>query len=101
MNGMTLGLIGGVLGTVFGILGGVLGTVKSYQSAPDADGRRQVLVSAAALTALITSFLVAMVFTPMPWRFLLWMPYAALLFQIRTRPGFDPAIKDKTPTPEV
>jgi uncharacterized membrane protein YfcA len=79
MDPGTVGLIGGIAGSVVGVLGGAVGT---YFSIKNTSGPREraFMVRMAALTwVVVTAFLAALWLTPHVYPPLLWLPYLLFL----------------------
>ncbi|WP_406693860.1 hypothetical protein V5E97_22755 [Singulisphaera sp. Ch08] len=79
MDPRTVGLIGGVGGTVIGVLGGVVGTYFSIRNAAGPRERAFMIRMSALVWIAVTAFLAALWLTPQLYRPLLWLPYALLL----------------------
>src|SRR5262249_14628033 len=75
----TIGLIGGVGGAVLGVLGGVVGTYFSIKNTAGPRERAFMIRAAALAWVAVATFLVALWWTPLPYRALLWVPYLLLL----------------------
>jgi hypothetical protein len=76
---MDQGLIGGLIGGVLGVLGGVAGTFFSIRKT--AGPRERMFMVRVAIVAWIgvTAFVLGLLMLPLPWNFLLWVPYAIAL----------------------
>ncbi len=84
MESQTLGLIGGILGSVIGVLGGAVGTYFSIKNTNGPRERAFMIRCAAIGWVLITLFLGAMFLLPVENRVFLWIPYIIVLpFGIR------------------
>jgi len=83
MDGPTLGLIGGIAGSVIGVLGGAVGTYFSVKNTRGPRERafmiRCAVVCAVVAWIAIALFLALMFLLPIPYRHYLWIPYAILL----------------------
>lgn len=76
---MDAGLIGGVVGGFFGLLGGAIGT---YFSIKNTNGPREraFMIKASVITWIAVSvFLIMLLVIPMPYNYLVWIPYGILL----------------------
>ncbi|NNJ97857.1 MAG: hypothetical protein HKP12_11945 [Gammaproteobacteria bacterium] len=76
---MDAGLIGGVVGGFFGFLGGAIGT---YFSIKNTNGPREraFMIKASVITWIAVSvFLIMLLVIPMPYNYLVWIPYGILL----------------------
>ena len=76
---MNTGIVGGIAGGLIGLLGGVVGTWASIRNTSGPRERAFVVRACAVLWAGGIVFLGLMFLLPMPWRFLLWIPYGVLL----------------------
>lgn len=79
MNPATIGLLGGIGGSVLGLMGGALGTYASIKNTAGPRERAFMVKVAALAWVAVTAFLAALWFTPFPYRFLLWLPYLLAL----------------------
>ena len=80
----TIGLIGGVGGTVIGVLGGVVGTWCSIKNTNGPAEKAFMIRIATMMWIMIPLFLLLLFLLPQPWNQLIWIPYAfALAFMIR------------------
>ncbi len=79
MTSATLGLWGGIGGAVVGVLGGLVGTYCSIRNTKGPRERTWMVQMALVCGLLVTLFLVGMWWIPVPYRFLLWLPYPFLL----------------------
>ena len=66
-------------GAALGLLGGVLGTWVCIMNTRGRRERAFAAWASAAMWLAILGFLAAMWFTPVPYRFLMWLPYAVAL----------------------
>lgn len=79
MDPSTIGLIGGIGGSVLGLTGGAIGTYCSIRNTAGPRERAFMIKAAVLAWVSVTMFLAALWFTPFPYRFLLWPPYLLLL----------------------
>jgi hypothetical protein len=79
MDPRMIGLIGGIGGGVIGVLGGVIGTYFSIKNTAGPRERAFMIRMAALTWAAVTTFLIALWWTPSSYRPLLWAPYGLLL----------------------
>src|SRR5262245_46293307 len=79
MDPRTVGLIGGIGGTVIGVLGGGIGTYFRIKNTAGARVRAFVIRASALCCVAVTAFLAALWLTPLTYRPLLWLPYMMLL----------------------
>lgn len=79
MKPETVGLIGGLLGSVIGVLGGAIGTYYTIRNTRGPRERAFVVKASVLCWVLVISFLVAMLLLPTPQRYFLWIPYGLLL----------------------
>lgn len=79
MDGPTVGLIGGIAGSVIGVLGGAVGTYFSVRNTRGPLERAFLIRCAVVAWIAITIFLALMFLLPSPHRHYLWIPYAILL----------------------
>ncbi|MCA9022293.1 MAG: hypothetical protein KDA74_19225 [Planctomycetaceae bacterium] len=75
----TIGLIGGVGGTVIGVLGGVVGTWCSIHNTNGPAEKAFMIRIAIVMWMLISLFILMMFVLPQPWNQLIWIPYAFCL----------------------
>lgn len=76
---MDQGLLGGLVGGVLGVLGGAVGTYFSIRNT--AGPRERMFMVRVAIVAWIgvTAFVLGLLMLPLPYNFLLWVPYAIAL----------------------
>lgn len=76
---MDQGLIGGLVGGVLGVLGGAVGTYFSIRNT--AGPRERMFMVRVAFVAWIgvTAFVLGLLMLPLPYNFLLWVPYGIAL----------------------
>ncbi len=79
MDGATIGLIGGVGGSIAGIAGGIFGTWCSFRNVKTRAEKSLILGYLVACWATVTLFLVALFVTPPPYNWLWWIPFATLM----------------------
>lgn len=79
MDGPTLGLIGGIAGSVIGVMGGAVGTYFSVKNTRGPRERAFMIRCAVVAWVAIAIFLLLMFLLPSPYRHYLWIPYAILL----------------------
>lgn len=79
MSPETLGLVGGILGSVVGLAGGVFGTWCSIRNTSGPRERRFIVWAAVGFWIFCSAFLVAMFLLPDPYRHFLWLPYGLVL----------------------
>ena len=75
MDDQTFILIGALGGSAVGVFGGVLGTYHTIRSAHGPRERAFAVWASVVCWIAILAFLAVMWVTPMPYRFLLWLPY--------------------------
>ncbi|HBL42519.1 hypothetical protein [Gimesia sp.] len=75
----TIGLIGGVGGTVIGVLGGVVGTWCSIKNTNGPAEKAFMIRIATVMWIMIPLFLLLLFLLPQPWNQLIWIPYAVCL----------------------
>ena len=78
MDPGTVGLIGGIGGTVLGVLGGAIGTDFGIRNTAGPRERAFMIRTAAFLWVAVTAFLVALWLTPQLYQPLLWLSYVLL-----------------------
>jgi hypothetical protein len=78
MDPRTAGWVGAVAGTLLGV-GGVIVTYFSIKNTNGPRERSFVVRCAAALWASVAALLIALYLTPMPYWFLVWLPYALFM----------------------
>lgn len=76
---MNPGWIGGIAGAAIGIIGGTIGTAASIRNTSSPRKRAVAVRASIILWTAGILFLVLLFLLPMPWRFLLWIPYSILL----------------------
>jgi MFS family permease len=76
---MNAGIAGGIAGGLIGLAGGIVGTWASIRHTNGPRERAFVVRACVVLWAGGIVFLALMFLLPMPWRFLLWIPYGVLL----------------------
>lgn len=79
MDGATLGMIGGIGGSVLGVAGGIFGTWCSIHNAKTPAEKSLIGRFSIVCWAIVTVFLVALFYTPQPYNWLWWIPYAVIL----------------------
>ena len=79
MSSESLGILGGVVGSVVGLLGGVLGTYFSLRNVRGPRERAFVRKAAAAMWIFLLAFIAALLLTPPDSRIWLWVPYVVVL----------------------
>jgi hypothetical protein len=72
-------LIGGIGGSVLGVLGGVIGTYFGIRNTAGPRDRAFAIRAAALCWAAVAAFLLALWWTPLAYRTLVWLPYVLLL----------------------
>ncbi|WP_417375895.1 hypothetical protein [Gimesia maris] len=75
----TIGLIGGVGGTVIGVLGGVVGTWFSIKNTNGPAEKAFMIRVSTAMWILVPLFILLVFVLPQPWNQLIWIPYAFCL----------------------
>ncbi|MCK5077420.1 MAG: hypothetical protein KAR38_13645 [Calditrichia bacterium] len=73
------GLIGGIIGSLIGLAGGIVGTYFSIKNTNSQEEKTFMIRMAVYAWLSILTFLVLMFVLPMPYNFLLWIPYGILL----------------------
>jgi uncharacterized membrane-anchored protein len=76
MNDATVGLIGGIAGTIVGCLGGIIGTYFSIKKTNGPRERAFMIKFCAATWAALLVFLTWLLFLPTPYKYLAWIPYS-------------------------
>lgn len=76
MNG---GIVWGVTGGVIGVLGGVVGTYFSIKNTNGPRERAFMVRCGVIGWIALTGFLVLLFLLPVPYKYLLWIPYAIVL----------------------
>jgi hypothetical protein len=79
MDGATIGLIGGIGGTLIGVIGGIIGTYLSIKNARGPRERSFLISVAVTVWVALAAFLATLVLIPAPYRFFLWLPWIGLL----------------------
>jgi hypothetical protein len=75
----TVGWIGGIGGGLLGTLGGAVGTYFGVKNTAGPRERAFMVKAAAAGWIAVAMFLGALMLTPQPYSFLLWLPYLVVL----------------------
>jgi len=76
---MNAGLIGGIVGGLLGLAGGIAGSWASVHNTKGPRERAFMIRACVVTWVAALAFLTLMFLLPMPWRFLLWIPYGILL----------------------
>jgi Ca2+/Na+ antiporter len=76
---MSLGLVGGVVGSLVGVAGGVVGTVASIRRTRGVKERRFAVRCSVVMWLSIALFLCLLFVLPPAYRWYLWVAYAILL----------------------
>ena len=79
MDPGTIGLIGGIGGSVIGVLGGAIGTYFSIKNTAGPRERAFMIQVSAMFWIAIIAFLAALWWVPLPGRALLWVLYGISL----------------------
>lgn len=79
MKPETVGLLGGIVGSVIGVLGGAIGTYFSIRNTRGPKERAFVIKASVLCWVLVAAFVAAALLLPPPQRYLVWLPYAILL----------------------
>jgi hypothetical protein len=79
VNPGMVGLIGGLGGAVIGVFGGAVGTYFGIKNTTGPRERAFMIRAAVLAWVAVAAFLVALWWTPMAYRVLLWVPYLLLL----------------------
>lgn len=72
-------LVAGIAGPLIGIVGGAAGTYCSIVSTRGPRERAYVVRAAVACWVLVITFVAALLLTPEPFKYWLWLPYAVVL----------------------
>jgi uncharacterized membrane protein len=75
----TIGLIGGIGGSVLGVLGGAIGTYFSVKNTAGPRERAFMIRAAALCWVAVATFLAALWWTPLPYQLWLWALYGISL----------------------
>jgi hypothetical protein len=75
---MSIGLIGGVVGSVIGLAGGLFGTYASYRRAKSSRERHFVIWASIGIFAYVGSFLTVLFLLPQS-RSMIFIPYVLIL----------------------
>lgn len=75
MDPATIGLIGGVGGTVIGFLGGAIGTWFSIKNTNGPLAKKLMIQMSLIFWMIVFTFLGLMFLLPVPYKHLLWIPY--------------------------
>jgi hypothetical protein len=73
------GLVGAMIGGFFGIVGGVIGTYFSIKNTKGPRERALMVRCAVYTWVAVISFVTLLLVLPMPYNFLLWIPYGIAL----------------------
>jgi hypothetical protein len=76
---MDEGLIGGIVGGAIGVLGGLVGTYFSIKNTAGPRERRFMIRVAIVAWIVVSAFMAGLLLLPMPYNFLLWIPYGIAL----------------------
>lgn len=79
MDPRTIGWIGGIGGAALGVLGGVIGTYFGIKNTAGPRERAFMIRAAALAWIAIAAFLIALWWTPLPYRDGLWVSYVLAL----------------------
>ena len=79
MDPQTSGLFGGLAGGLVGTLGGAVGTYFSIRNTAGPRERAFVVRASVLCWVAVVLFLIALILTPRPYAWLLWVPYSLLL----------------------
>jgi CHASE2 domain-containing sensor protein len=75
---MSIGMIGGIVGSVIGLAGGLIGTYFSYRSAKSSRERRFVILASIACFVYVGSVLAVLFLFPQTHP-MIFLPYAIIL----------------------
>lgn len=75
MDGVTIGWIGGALGSLIGIAGGVFGTYRSISQTETPQARMVMIRLSVYVWVLVSVFVALLLVLPSPYGLLLWIPY--------------------------
>ena len=93
-----LGWGGAIIGSVIGVLGGVLGTWVSIHNTRTQAERTFMIRCAAGCWLAVGVFVAAMILTPPPYRWYLWIPYVlAMLIGIPWMNRVQARLRDTRP----
>ena len=79
LSGISIGWVGGAIGALLGIAGGALGTYFSIKNTQGPAERAFMIKAAVAAWISISVFLLLLVCLPIPYNFMMWLPYGILL----------------------
>jgi hypothetical protein len=80
MDPQTLGLLGGLAGAAIGVLGGAFGTYVSIHNTQGPRERAFVIRASVICWVLAVTFVATVLLLPSPHRYIVWLPYAVVLF---------------------
>lgn len=73
------GLIGGIIGSIIGLAGGLIGTYFSIKNTNRPEEKAFMIKMAIYMWIAILVFFSFLFLLPMPYNFLVWIPYGILL----------------------
>jgi Ca2+/Na+ antiporter len=76
---MNYALIGGIVGGILGLTGGLVGTYFSIKNTSGPREKAFMIKTSIFMWIFGITFLLLFFILPMPWRFLLWIPYSIIL----------------------
>jgi len=79
MDGATIGFFGGILGGILGCIGGFIGTYFSIKNTNGPKEKAFMIKCAVICWIAIGVFLALLLLLPIPYNFLLWIPYGIAL----------------------
>lgn len=79
MDPATIGMTGGIAGSVIGLMGGAIGTYFSIKNTAGPRERAFMMKSAALAWVAVSTFVAILLVTPFAYWALLWLPYLLLL----------------------
>lgn len=79
LTGSSIGLIAGFLGCLLGFVGGAIGTWFSIKNTNGPLERAFMIKAAISTWISILIFLCLLIFLPIPYNFMMWVPYGILL----------------------
>ena len=79
MDGGTIGLMGGIAGSILGLAGGAIGTYFSIKRTNTPRERAFVIRCAMVTWIFLVLFLVGLFLLPVSWKWMIWLPYAIFL----------------------
>ncbi len=79
MRAETIGMLGGIIGSVLGLLGGIVGTYFSIKNTRGPRERAFAIKASILAWVFLAAFLGALLLLPPTQRFWPWLPYVVVL----------------------